>query len=133
MQIVREIKHLKIHKSFVCRTVKRYNETGSVKDRPRSGRTKSATTKSAVKKVRGRIRRNSSRSAHELANQMEIASEFMSSILQDVLGLKPYKYQKGHEVTAKQEKVRLDRAELLLCWHANGQFSNFFISSMQNR
>lgn len=132
MQIVRDLKHLKIHKSFVCRTIKRWNETGSVKDKPRSGRPKSATTKSTVKKVRERIRRNLRRSANELAKELHVSTESMNRILKNDLGLKPYKRQKVHELSAKQKKVRLDRSKALLRRHARGDFPNIVFSDEKN-
>lgn len=125
MDIVRELKHLKI-------VIKRYNETGTVNDRPRSGRPKSATTKSTVKKVKKRINRNPRRSATQMAKDMEISRGSMSSILKNDLGLKPYKRQKVHELTAKQKKVRLDRSKLLLRRAARGDFPNIVFSDEKN-
>lgn len=130
--IVRELKHLKINKSFVSRTIKRWNETGSVNDRPRSGRPKSATTKSTVKKVRERIRRNPRRSANQMAKEMEVSTGSMNSLLKKNLGLKAYKRQKVHELTAKQKKVRLDRSKLLLRRHARGEIPNIVFSDEKN-
>ena len=124
IQIVRALKHLEINKWFVYLTINRWNETGSVNDRPRSGRPKSATSKNTVKKVRERIRRNPRRSANEMAKEMEVSSSSMQRILENDLGLKPYKRQKVHELTAKQKKVRLDRSKLLLSRHASGEIPN---------
>lgn len=132
MEIVRELKHLKIHKSFVCRTIKRWNETGSVKDRPKSGRPKSATTKKVVDKVRKRIQRNPRRSAKEMAREMSVSSGSMSSILKNDLELKPYKRQKVHDLTAKQKKLRLDRSRLLLRRAVRGDFPNIVFSDEKN-
>lgn len=132
MDIVRELKHLKIDRWFVYRTIKRYNETGSVNDRPRSGRPKSATTKKIVKKVRERIRQNPRRSANEMAKDMKISQSSMKRILDKDLGLKPYKHQKVHELTAKQKKVRLDRAKLLLRRQNRGEIPNIVFSDEKN-
>ena len=124
IQIVRLLKHLKINERFVYRTIERYNETGSVNDRPRCGRPKSATKKSTVKKVKKRINRNPRRSATQMAKDMGISRGSMSSILKNDLELKPYKRQKVHELTAAQKKVRLDRSKLLLRRAARGEIPN---------
>ena len=125
IEIVRMLKHLKINRTFVYRTIKRYNETGTVNDRPRNGCPKSATTKSTVKKVRERIRRNPRRSANQMAKEMEVSTGSMNSLLKNDLELKAYKRQKVHDLTAKQKKVRLNRSKLLLRRHASDDFLIF--------
>ena len=128
IEIVRLLKHLEIDRWFVYRTIKRYNETGSVNDRPRSGRPKSATSKKIVKNVRDRIRRNPGRSANEMAKEMNVSSSSMQRLLKNDLGLKPYKQQKMHKLTAAQKKVRLERSKLLLRRLANDDFPNIVFS-----
>lgn len=132
MEIVRALKHLNINRKFVYRTIKRWNETGSVNDRPKSGRPKSATSKNTVKKVKKRVDRNPRRSAREMAKEMSISTESMNRILKKDLGLKPYKRQKVHDLTAKQKKVRLDRSKLLLRRAARGDFPNIVFSDEKN-
>lgn len=89
------------------RTIKRYNETGNVKDRPRSGRPKTATTKEIVNKVRDRIKQNPRLSATQLAKDMNVSQESMQRILKNNLGLKSHKQQKFQVLKPKQEKVRM--------------------------
>ena len=52
------IKQLKLPKSTVYDAVRRYKELGNTKNRPKSGRPRSCRTKSNIKAVRERVRRN---------------------------------------------------------------------------
>lgn len=103
--IVSDLKHHKINKTFVSRTIKRYKKTGGVTDKPRSGRPKSVTTKEMVRKVRERIRRNPCQSANKMATDMGASLGSISRILRKDLGLMPHKPK--HEYSADQKNVQL--------------------------
>lgn len=100
IQIVRSLKHLKVNERFVYRVIKRYKETGSVDDRPRSGRPKSARTQETVEKVKEEIRQNPGRSAREMAKELDISSSSMQLLLKKDIGLNSCKQQNVHELTA---------------------------------
>ena len=52
------IKQLKVPKSAVYYAVRRYKDLGNTNDRPKSGRPRSCRTKSNIKVVREKARRN---------------------------------------------------------------------------
>ncbi|VDL81051.1 unnamed protein product [Nippostrongylus brasiliensis] len=57
----------------VHKAIKRYNELGTLSDRPRSGRTKTATTPNVVRKVRDKIRRNAAKSMRKMAKELGVS------------------------------------------------------------
>ena len=77
-------------------TTKRYEELGSTNDRPRRGRTVAATVIQNVKFVREVVRKNPKRSLRKLAIALEISKSSMSRVVNEELGLKPYRCQKAH-------------------------------------
>lgn len=126
--IVRELKHLRIHKSFVCRTINRYNDTGSVAVRHTGGPKRTATSREMIRKVEKRIQRNPRRSGRKMARELNISRERMQHILKNELGLKPLKFQKGQDLTPAQKKVRLERAKELLRLAESGELPNLVFS-----
>lgn len=107
--IVRALKHLDVNKFFVHRTIKRYNETGSIAKRYGGGRKKTATAPEVVQKVKKRLERNPRRSANQMAKDLNISQRSMRRILQNELKVKPYKL---HEVpTVQQKQVDVGRAK----------------------
>lgn len=107
--IVNELKHLKVNKMFVYRTITRYNGTGSVAKRYGGGPKKTATSPEMVRKVKARLERNPRRSGRQMAKELKISQGSIRHILQNELKVKPYKFQKAHDLTPKQKKVRLER------------------------
>ncbi len=73
--IIRELKKLRIGRSLVYRTVNRLRETGSTKDRPRSGRP----------------RRNPRQSPNKLAKALNSSRSTIRRIIIEDLGLYLYK------------------------------------------
>jgi len=61
------IKELNMPRSIVYKAIKRFNELRTAMDRPKSGRSVTATTPEYVKKIRECIRRNPDRSMREMA------------------------------------------------------------------
>ncbi len=102
---------------FVYRTVRRLRDTGSIKDRPRSGRPRTARTKPRIKRVREKIRRKPQRSARKLAKAEKIDERSMRSLLKLDLHLKPYKKRKLHGLSAEQMTARHQKAKALLDRH----------------
>ena len=83
MDISKIIKQLKVPKSAVYDAVRRYKELGNTKDRPKSGRPWSCRTKSNIKVIRERVRRD------------------------------PLKLKKRQYLTVLQQRKRAERAGLL--------------------
>ncbi|CAF3594855.1 unnamed protein product [Rotaria socialis] len=90
-QIFRHVKQLGITRNGVYRTISRLRDTGSIQDRPRTGRPRTCRTKERIKRIREKIRRNPERSARKLAMEEDIDNRSMRRILQIDLGLIPYK------------------------------------------
>ncbi|CAM4936437.1 unnamed protein product [Rotaria socialis] len=116
-QIFRHVKQLRITRNCVYRTISLLRDTGSIQDRPRSGRPRTCRSKERITRIREKIRRNPARSARKLAIGEHIDNRSMRRILQIDLGLKPYKKRKLHELSEKQTVARLKRCKTLLVQH----------------
>jgi inhibitor of nuclear factor kappa-B kinase subunit alpha len=103
-----------IKKRFVYRTVKRLRETGSINDRERCGRPRSARDKAMIKKVMKRFRRKRKQSARKMAPQLHISKSSLQRLIKEDLGVRPYKTRKAHGLTDKQKINRLKRCKALL-------------------
>ena len=100
-QIFRHVKQIGITRDCVYWTIHRLRDTGSVQDRPRSGRPRTCRIKERIKRVREKIRRNSQRSARKLALEEGTDDRSMRRVLHIDLGLKTYKKHKSHGLSAK--------------------------------
>ena len=60
-------------RNFVYRTINRFRETGSLSDKPRSGRPVTATTREMKSAVRSRVWRNPHRSVRKMALELKIS------------------------------------------------------------
>ena len=76
---------------FVYRTIKRYQETGTVEDKVRSGRPSSILTPRVKKAIREQIRGNPRRCMRKIALGMEISRRSVSRIVKNDLGMKSLK------------------------------------------
>lgn len=74
-EIYNLLKKLKINKTFIYRTIERYNETFSVSDRKKSGRPRTVRTPKIIKAVKERIRRNPLRKQKILARGLKISKK----------------------------------------------------------
>lgn len=116
-EILRQLKHLEINKKFIFRTIKRIKDTGTHEIRPKHILQNTIRTKKVIKAVRERIRRNPAQSGNKLAKDMKISRRSMGRILHNDLGLKAYKKQKIHGLTAIQKKARVTKCRDLFSWH----------------
>lgn len=103
-----------ISRQLISSTIKRWRETGSIADRPRTGRPRTARTPTRIKAVGARIRRNPRRSQRKVASQMKESRSSIQRILKQDLGLTPFKRRKVHGLTMQQRKTRLERSKTLL-------------------
>ena len=85
-QTFRHVKQLGITRSCVYRTISRLRDTGSIQDRPRSGRPRTCRTKERISRIREKIRQNPERSARKLALEEDIDNRSTRLILQIDLG-----------------------------------------------
>ena len=113
-EILKGLNYSQSRRNFVYRTIQRYNETGSDKDRKRSGRPKSATTSSVKKKIAARISRNPQRSMRKMAEELQISRESVRRMVKRDLGLSPLRLRKIHLLTTASRQKRLDGRRLLI-------------------
>lgn len=132
IEILRQLNHLNINKKFIDRTIKRYNETGSIEKRHGGGWKKTATSPEMVRRVKARIDRNPRRSARKMATELRISDRSMRRILKNVVKVKPYKIQKCQNLTPQQMKVRVERAKALKRLHDSGHLPNIVFSDEKN-
>lgn len=118
-EIFQTLKRLKISRMFVHRTIQRFTETGSVKDRPRDGRPRTVRTPAAQKAVAARIRRNPVRKQSVMARELNISKRSMSRLLSEDLGLKAYRRSTGHYLDARLKKQRVLKCRRLLQRYAH--------------
>jgi len=118
IDIFRQLQTENINLKFIQRTIKRYNERGTVDISKKTGRKKSVRTKNLIKCVREKIRRDPQRSGRKLAREHKISQTSMRRILADDLNMKPYKKCRRHGLTIKNKQARKQRCKELLRWHA---------------
>lgn len=98
-EIVRQLKHLKVNRMFVHRTINRYNDTGSIAKRHGGGPKRTATSPEMIQEVMKRIEQNPHSSGRQMAHELNISPERMHHILRNELGLKASRCQKAHNPT----------------------------------
>jgi len=119
--ILKELKKYKISRQFINRTIKRYNNTGSVHVTKKRKRKCTVRTSNFVKVIRERIRRNPRRSQRKLAADLKVSKGTVQNVLKKDLGLKAYKRKKIHGITYQQKVNRVKRAKVILEWHAEDE------------
>lgn len=108
------VKGIGIKQRFVQYWVKRLRENGGIEDAKRCGRTRTVRTKSMVKTVRDRIRRNPERRSRELAVKLNTSKSSMHRLLRRDLRLKCYKKRKAHGLSDAQKENRVIRSKNLI-------------------
>lgn len=126
--IFKLLRNLEISLMFVHRTIKRYAETSSVEDLPRSGRPRSVRTPALVKAVKARILRNPVRKQKLMAFQMKLSRETLKRVINQDLGLHAYKKKTGHLLNARLKKIRKERSQMLVRRYANNEHRSILFS-----
>ena len=121
-------KSLKVNRMLVWRTLKRFEETGDVKNMPGQGRPKTARTTKLVKSTREKVRRNPKRSIRKLSIESNVSYGTMSTILRKDLKMSPFKHVKKHQLSAQIVDKRLQRSKILLSRIKNGTLPNLVFS-----
>ncbi|XP_059096817.1 uncharacterized protein LOC131891306 [Tigriopus californicus] len=115
-EIARTLSSLKVTKSTAWYTIKRYKYTGSVENRPKSGRPRSIRTRKLIEATRSKIRRNPKRSIRKLASEAGVGRESMRKVIRKDLKMKAYHLQKRQLPSAAMVTKRLSRAKVLRDW-----------------
>ncbi len=84
-EIFRRLNSDGVSRQLILKSIKRWRETGSIADRSRSGRPRTARTPQLVQRVRQRIRRNRRRSARKLAAALNTSRSTVQRVLKDDL------------------------------------------------
>ena len=110
-QILRALNFPMKRRNFVYRTINRFRETGSLSDKPRSGRPVTATTRKMKSAVRSRVWRNPHRSVRKMALELKISRGSLRRIVNRNLGLSSFKRKRVHFLTDKIRAKRLSRSK----------------------
>lgn len=128
IEIRRLLPKVKLTELFVGRTIKRFEETGSIKKRYGGGRRSTSTGRANVANVRKRMARNSERSAAQMARELNVSDRSVRRILKDKLKLKPFKRFKSQELTTLQRSKRFERSKVLIRMGRRGELPNLVFS-----
>ena len=125
-------KSLKINRMLICRSLKRYEETGDIQNRPGQGRPRTARTPKLVKSTREKIMRNRKRSIQNLAKESNRLYGTMPTVLRKDLKMSPFKHVKKHQLSAQVVDKRLQRCKNLLSHIQDGTLPNL-VFSIENK
>lgn len=128
IEIRRALPKLQLNEKFVQRTIKRFSETGSIKKRYGGGRRCTATAPANVEKVRHRLARNPERSIPRLAQDLNVSTGSIQTILKKKLKVQPLKKNQSQELTALQRRKRLERTTELIRLLDGGELPNIVFS-----
>ena len=125
----REIcKSLKENRMLVWRTLKRYEETGGIQNRPGQGRPRTVRTPKLVKVTREKIRRNPKRSIQKFAKESKVLYGTVSTVFHKDLKMSPFMYLKKQQLSAKIVDKCFERARILLSRNQGVMLPNFVFS-----
>lgn len=128
IQIRRLLPKLQLSEQFVRRTIKRFEETGTIKKRYGGGRRCTATACPNIERVRHRLTRNAERKVPQMAQDLNVSVRSVGRILKRKLKTHPMKKYKCHELTALLRSKRLERAKALIRLLDRGELSNLVFS-----
>lgn len=111
-----------VYPNKVSDAIKRFDETGSHKDRTRKGRKRTARSDENVQKATDLLQLNNhtklrngvpGSSSRKLAPKLGVSRRSAQRILKKDLGLKPWKKQERQKLNDAQKEKRLGRATTL--------------------
>lgn len=118
-----------ISQSSVSKIIKKYSDTGSVKDKPRSGRLKSVTESDAALNVLLAIEENPRQSREDLARDYDISVRSVGRILRKEK-FHPFKIHLTQELTEDDFDRRIEFSETMRgIWEQNPNFVNQILFS----
>ena len=108
-EILNKLKVDKVNIMLVYRTIKRYNDSKGIADRPRSGRPSTTRSIRLRKAVRSQVARNPKRLMRKMAKDMGVNRESLRKVVREDLGLKSLKRKTAHHLTPtlRQKQVEI--------------------------
>ena len=116
-------------KNTITSLYRKFADTGSVNDKPRSGRKRSIRTEDVIEIVAANITDNTKTSIRKRASQLAISQSTLSRILKKDLKLKPYKIQLTQQLFATDYHQRLEYSESFLRLYEDATFIENIIFS----
>ena len=113
-EIFRILKNQNVGRRLIHRTIQRFKDTGTVQDRPRTGRSRIIRTRNLKEKLRKRIARNPRRSIRKMAQDFQISDRSLRRVIHDDLGIKALRRKKVQMLTTAMQQKRVDRSRALL-------------------
>ena len=113
-EILKSLRSENYTRSFISRTISRYNTYGTVKDVFRSGRPRSVRTTAAKRKVKQMITRRPTLSYRQIASRALISNTSVRRILKCDLGVTSFKRTKTEALSPLIKAKRLQRSRKLL-------------------
>lgn len=130
-------------KSTILRLVKKFKSVGNVRDKPHTGRVKTARTPDNIERVRQSVLQSPKTSSHLRSLQLQMSETTVRRVLKSDLQLFPYKIQIKQSLTEadKQSRVQMcnwfnDQMESNKQWITNVWFSDeahFYVNGVVNR
>lgn len=106
-------RRLVIAKSTVYDVIKQWKQTGSIKEKLKSGRKRSVNTRKIRAIIKKRINRNDGVSMNKMSKDLKISRHSVQSIVHNELGLKSYRLLSGQVLNDKMKQNRLDKCKKL--------------------
>ena len=128
LEIMKTLGIRKERHMFVYSKLQRYKDTGDTRDRSRSGRPTSVTTRGMKNIVRFRIRQNLRRSIRKMSTELGISRTSVTQIDKKDLGLLSFKLRKVQFLTDTMKLKRKLRSRGLLSRFAGDGLNNFLFS-----
>lgn len=113
----------------VSRAIRRFDETGTHKDRAGKGRKRTARSAQKIQEANDHLQQNrhtklrngvTGNSSRKLASKLDVSVRSTRRILHEDLGLKPWKKQEHQKLTDAAKRKRLERATALKERFADG-------------
>lgn len=93
--------------------IKRFEELGTLQDRPRIGRPVTACTSNNRERIRKRIQRNPQQSMRKLGKSIGISKDSVRNMVENHLGYYPYKINKAHFLNDQMKDNRYRKVKKL--------------------
>ena len=118
-KIFKELGSANYNRSLISRTINRYKQTGSIAEKPRSGRPRSIRNYTTIRKVKQMLARKPTLSHRKVAARAKISRGSACRIISRDLGLRSYKRSKTEALTLQTIGKRVTRCRRLLDWLKN--------------